>query len=103
MVDTLPQTIGARVGPGRLILPAANTYLGTVTMVLGYDQPVVVVIRDADGRSQVVTLDRIEVHGVREAAARSTSANNLKQMSLGCHVFEAEGVSAMRVIPSQRE
>lgn len=98
VVGSVPQTVEASAGTGVL-----RSMDGGSTWTLRYDRPVVAVVRGPNGQPQVVTVDRIDVHGTREGAARLSSQNNLKQLLLGAHVFEATGVERMTITPSQDE
>lgn len=96
VVSALPQTFEAHSSRGAL-----QSLSGNNTWTLRYDQPVVVIVRGANGQPQALTVDRIDVQGIRETAAQMRSSNNLKQLSLGCHVFTAKGVQQMTVTPQQ--
>jgi len=98
VVSSLPQTFEAHSSRGAL-----HSLSGVNSWTLQYDQPVVVIVRGPNGQPQAVTVDRIEVQDIREVAAQMRSSNNLKQLSLGCHVFTAEGVQQMTVIPRPGE
>ncbi len=114
VVDAVPQTIEASVRSGTLNLSTANTNDGSTStghygiwqdnygFTVRYDQPVVAVVRGANGQPQTVTLDRIEMHAEWERPMTWDNVRN-KPLSLGCHVFEAEGVRKMWVTPSQGE
>ncbi len=93
-VVSLPQVFEAHAGVGRL----HSTDRGT-TWTLRYDEPVQALVRGPNGQAQRVELDRIDIYAVREAQAPQRVQNNLRQLSLGCHVFEAEGVRQMTVTP----
>lgn len=93
-VVSLPQVIEAHAGVGRLY----STDRGT-TWTLRYDEPVRALVRGPNGQAQRVELDRIDIYAVREAQAPQRMQNNLRQLSLGCHVFEAEGVRQMAITP----
>ena len=97
IVSSLPKTFDAQAPNGRL-------YLGTETGVwrLHYDQPIVAIVRGPNGQPMPVTIDFVEIGGdsVGAPAAPIPSSNNLKQMSLGVHHFEAHGVQQMTIKPS---
>lgn len=93
-VVSLPQLVEARAGAGVL----RSTDRGT-TWTLRYDRPAAALVRGPNGQPQTVTLDRINIYAVREAQAPSRIQNNLRQLSLGCHVFEVEGARQMTITP----
>lgn len=102
LIGGLPDNIVAKSGGGVIEMNTNNTYTGT-TMVLMFDRPLQVVYTGPDGRPRHITADRIEVATpISEASARVRGMNNLKQLSLGVHVFEATGVSRMRLKPEAR-
>lgn len=43
----------------------------------------------------------VEADRVTLTARQRVSSNNLRQISLGCHVFEASGVRSMSIVPDQ--
>lgn len=115
VLSSLPQTIGARRGvvvqggagndyvtgsPDEDILIGGKTSYADLEWLVHFDRPVLATVRGADGRPRTVTLDRVEVRGVKETAARLPAGNNLKQIGLGCHKFEATGVRSMSIRPT---
>lgn len=98
IVSSLPKTFDAHAPMGRL-------YVGTETGVwrLHYDQPIVAIVRGPNGQPMPATIDFIEIAGdsVDAPAAPTSSSNNLRQLGLGIHHFEATGVQNMTIKPSQ--
>ncbi len=90
----------AKVGPGYLTLSSANTP-ATGTFTLTFDRPVTATVRGRGGRPASVVLDRVDVSVPIGEPARLRTANNLRQISLGVHTFEATGVESMTVTPAQ--
>lgn len=98
VVERVPDAIESRVGPHVRIFsgvtPRATGSSNHTSITLGllYDGSV----RISMPNGQELLADRIEVRG------RMNTANNLKQLGLGVHTFEARGVESMRLTPSQR-
>lgn len=91
-LTSTPDVVETRIGPrvrvfGGRVLDAG--FMWTVR----FDQPVV--IRFPGG--PVLTADVVEIGG-----PGASSSNNLRQLGLGCHSFEAAGVQRMTLIPRQR-
>lgn len=93
-VVSLPQVIEAHAGVGRLYSADRGT-----TWTLRYDEPVQALVRGVNGEAQRVELDRIDIFAVLEPQAPRRMQNNLRQLSLGCHVFESDGARQMTVTP----
>jgi len=95
VVSSLPKTLDARTG---------RLYVGSETGVwrLAYDQPIVAFVRGPNGQSMPATIHFIEVAGgsVDGPAVPTPSSNNLRQMSLGVHHFEAKGAQQMTIKPT---
>lgn len=94
-----PQQI-AKVGPGVLVLSSTNSP-AAVTFTLIFDGSVTATVRGRDGRPASVVLDRVDVSVPMDGAARARATNNLRQIGLGAHTFEATGVGSMTVTPAQ--
>lgn len=97
-VERVPDSVLARVGPhvrvfsGQTQAAAGASRHSGAIMVAMYDGSV----RVSMPNGQEILADRIEVRG----AVQHT--NNIKQLGLGMHTFEARGVESMRLSPSQR-
>lgn len=69
---------------------------------LSYERPVIAVVRGADGRARRVTVDAVEIETpVNARPVRAT--NNLHQIGLAAHTFEARGVEVLRLQPRSTE
>lgn len=101
-VDRVPDTITTRVARDRGLsggrtLPTAEVKLPNV-LISSYStsghaaSPLRLVL--TDGR--IVEADTVVV-----AVRRTQSGNNLKQIGLACHTFEATGVQKMTIVPGQ--
>jgi hypothetical protein len=98
LLPSIPPSQAMRLGVQRRLLVGSETGIWT----LSYDQPVTALIRGRSGRFQPVLLDRIEVAIPFKAAAnRMRQGNNIRQLSLGAHVFEASGVESIQITPTQ--
>ncbi len=115
VVSALPQTIEGHVELTRQGLSTASNSRGSSStgdyglwresygVSLRYDQPVVANFRSPDGTPATVTLDWIELQSTQLGVNRPTSEPNPVHPTLGGHIFKAEGVGLMRIIPAQGE
>jgi hypothetical protein len=88
--------------PNRSSVRLAAGGVGSVQWVLEYDAPVVAIIRGRDGQQRTVTIDSIQISApLSNTGPIGGGGNNLKQIGLALHSFEATGVRSFRVIPAQ--
>jgi hypothetical protein len=66
---------------------------------LEYDEPVRAMVRGRDGRVRTVVIDSVEVVAPVAQPARQSTSNNLHQLGLAVHTFDATGVERIRVAP----
>lgn len=91
-VLTLPDEVHVAVGPRiRTFLSPSDT--AVLTRTFRFDEPTVVLL--GDGR--VLTIDEIEIE--TELPRAGTVSNNIKQLALACHNYEAAGVMGMTIRP----
>ncbi|MFN0133382.1 MAG: hypothetical protein ACKVW3_12750 [Phycisphaerales bacterium] len=104
VAESVPSLIRQRLGTGTLVLPGQNAY-GGVIWTLKYDAPVAATVRGPDGRNRNVDLDTIIVgpgwNGHVKNSRPTSSSNNLRQIGLAAHTYEATGARSMRLIPEQ--
>lgn len=102
LLASIPSQQTAKVGLGRLTLGATNAPANVEYRYI-FDGQVGAVARGRDGRPVSVILDKVEVSVPLAAPVRPriAAANNLRQLGLGMHTFEASGVGAMTVTPAQ--
>ena len=95
----LPDAIETTLGAARRVNPDTNggaNWQVPLTTTLHFDEPVVVVVRKhADSDSERLTADTIVIRS-------HMAVNNIKQLSLGLHSYEASGVERMILTPNPR-
>lgn len=124
VVESVPQVIAVCVGSGNPKSGAGKTHLpgptdganfvkpgmispslgggSMLTWTLRYDEPVPAIVRGPNGQPQLILLDTLEVRTAIDGSARKLGVgNNLKQIGLACHLFEATGVERMSITPKQ--
>ncbi len=101
LTPSVPPRSLVKAGPGTLVLGNVNTFSEAIWR-LTYDTPTTILARGRDGRLAPMVIDAIEVQvRLPQEANRLRGSNNLKQLGLGCHTFEAAGVGSMSVTPAQ--
>lgn len=101
VVERVPDEIHVRVGPHVKVFGGGNE--SELIWTLVYDKPVQVQMGNSDWRNYRVSVDTIEVRKPVREPGSVKNINNLKQIGLGMHVFEAKGVRNMRLGPVQPE
>lgn len=102
LLASIPPQQTAKVGLGRLTLGAANAP-AHIEHTYVFEGLVGAVVRDRNGRPVSVKLDKVVVSVplAKSVRSRISRANNLHQLGLGVHTFEATGVRSMTVTPTQ--
>ncbi|MFM9958618.1 MAG: hypothetical protein ACKVZJ_11120 [Phycisphaerales bacterium] len=99
IVDSIAS--GTRAKLERIARPRKRGPENQLVWTLTYDAPVAAVVRDGRGALHSLVIDRLEVAMPVSNAPGPRASNNLKQLGLGVHTFEATGTRAVRVTPAQ--